>query len=68
MTLKRSRSRSWGLMSDAAAGEEIPLCRLLAVAAPIRAPVGETLITRQKETVDNDVEAVSLEGALVGGV
>ncbi len=48
-------------MSDGAGNEEATLYRLLAVAAPASAPPGETLTTRQKETVDNDVETFNLD-------
>jgi hypothetical protein len=40
----------------------------LAVIAPEGAHIGETLNTRRKETVDNDVEAFCLEGVVVAGV
>jgi hypothetical protein len=48
-------------LPDRAGSEAVTLYRLLAVAAPSNAPPGETLTTRQKETIDNDVEAFGLE-------
>jgi hypothetical protein len=55
-------------LSDSAQSEELTLYRLLAVAAPASAPPGETLTTRQKETIDNDVEAFSLDAAMADDV
>jgi hypothetical protein len=55
-------------LSDSAPSEEVTLYRLLAVAAPASAPPGETLTTRQKETVDNDVEALNLDAAVADNV
>ncbi|HEX5374959.1 MAG TPA: hypothetical protein VFW48_02265 [Solirubrobacterales bacterium] len=39
----------------------------LAVAAPPSAPKGETISTKAKETIDNDVEAITVD-ELVHGV
>lgn len=53
-------------MPDGNDGPSTTLYRILAEAAPVSGTVGETLITRQKETVDNDVEAFATEGVLTG--
>jgi hypothetical protein len=39
----------------------------ISVAAPPSAPKGETISTKAKETIDNDVEAITVE-ELVHGV
>jgi hypothetical protein len=42
------------------------LYSLLSRPAPVGADTGETAITRQKETLDNDVEAFEIEHPLMG--
>jgi hypothetical protein len=51
-------------LSDRAPNDEPTLYRLLAVSAPASAAPGETLTTRQKETIDNDVETFSIDGGV----
>lgn len=52
-------------LSDPGTRDEVTLYRLLVVAAPETASPGETLTTRQKETIDNDVEVFNLEAAIL---
>jgi hypothetical protein len=40
--------------------EQVSLYDALAARSPEHAPAGETVTTRQKETIDNDVEALEL--------
>jgi hypothetical protein len=50
----------------AATSTQESLYAALAVAAPPSAPKGETLSTKAKETIDRDVEALTLEELVHG--
>lgn len=50
----------------AATSAPASLYSALAVAAPPSAPKGETMSTKAKETIDNDVEAITVEELVHG--